>query len=115
MLNALRTLDVRGEYRDRHQGRWLRMLRLASDHAPEGHTELWVDEDTGRPAKVSFYVNEFVLFTTEFRYGGGAAEEDLPTETRTSFPESTRIIVNRVARRDLNLVLPAGVFQEGRR
>ena len=86
------------------------VLECINPEKPGDKALLWVSSRNWRVVQLSLFIKSFELARTQFRYPLGNRGELLPSETRTFFPMSKQVLINRILNYEVNTGLPSDIF-----
>ena len=86
------------------------LLEFTDPDKPGDKAHLWISHRDWRVVQLTFFMKSIELVRTQFRYPLGNRGRHLPIETRTFFPESRQILINRIMNYEVNTGLPSEIF-----
>ncbi len=109
-LGHLRPLEMQPQGRAFLLGDECHLIEFTDPDKPEDKAHLWVSPKNWRVLQLTFFIKSIELVRTQFRYDPGNPDRLLPIETRTFFPVSKRILINRIMNYEVNTGLPPEIF-----
>ena len=115
-LGHLRPLEMQLQGRAFLLGEECHLIEFTDPNKPEDKARLWVSPKEWRVLQLTFFMESIELVRTQFRYDPRNPDRPLPLETRTFFPVSKRVLINRIMDYKINTGLPSEIFEtpEGR-
>ena len=86
------------------------LIEFTDPHKPGDKAHLWVSPKDWKVLQLTFFMKSIELVRTQFRYTLGNRDRSLPFETRSFFPVSKRVFINRIVDYKINTGLPAEIF-----
>ena len=86
------------------------ILAFTDPDKPGDKALLWVSSRNWRVVQLSLFIKSFELARTQFRYAPKNKGGPLPSETRTFFPVSKQVLINRIMNYKINTGLPSEIF-----
>ena len=91
-------------------GKACHLIEFTDPHKPGDKAHLWVSPKDWKVLQLTFFMKSIELVRTQFRYTPGNSDRSLPFETRSFFPVSKRVFINRIMDYKINTGLPAEIF-----
>ena len=113
-LTRLRNLEMQLRDSAFLLGEECHVLEFIDPEKPGDKALLWVASRNWRVVQLSLFIKSFELARTQFRYPPGNRGGPLPSETRTFFPESKQVLINRMMNYEVNTGLPPEIFDAPR-
>lgn len=90
------------------------VLEGTSPDEPGTVVKLWISPTDWTVQQFTLIIKSLTLVNTQFKYppGGKRLTRFLPVETRSFFPLSKKVLINRIAGHQVNTSLPAGIFEK---
>ena len=116
-LGNLRDKELNLEAREVLRGKNCYVVACASPDEPGTLIKLWISPRDWTIQQFTLIVESLPLANTQFRYppGGNKRLRFLPTETRSFFPLSKKVLINRITDYRVNTSLPSDVFKNNER
>ena len=86
------------------------VLEFTDPDKPGDKALLWISPRNWRVVQLTLFMKSIELVRTQFRYPVGNRDRHLPIETRTFFPVSKQILINRIMNYEVNTGLPPEIF-----
>ncbi|MDE0684151.1 MAG: hypothetical protein OXI63_14630 [Candidatus Poribacteria bacterium] len=117
VLSALRRLseiELKLEAREVLLGQNCYVLACTSPDEPDTLIKLWISPTDWTVQQFTLIMKSLTLANTQFKYppGGKRRVRFLPVETRSFFPLSKKVLINRITDYRVNTRLPSAVFEE---
>ena len=109
-LARLRPLEMQLHNKAFLLGEECHLLEFTDPKKPEDKALLWVSPRNWRVVQLALFVKSFELARTQFKYPLGNRGRHLPIETRTFFPVSKRVLINRIMNYKVNAGLSPEIF-----
>lgn len=120
LLSALghlndKTLDMKG--RESLLGQNCYVLEGRSPDEPGTVVKLWISPENWTVQQFTLIIESLPLANTQFKYppGGKRRTRFLPVETRSFFPISKKVLINRITDYQINTDLPSEIFEKENR
>ena len=91
-------------------GKACHLIEFIDPHKPGDKAYLWVSAKDWKVLQLTLFMKSIELVRTQFRYTLGNRGRSLPFETRTFFPVSKRVFINRIMDYKINTGLPTEIF-----
>ena len=90
------------------------VLEFTSPDEPDAVIKLWVSRRNWTVQQFTLTIKTLTLATTQFKYppGGNRRIRFLPIETRSFFPLSKKVLINRITNYEVNTNLSSEVFEK---
>lgn len=115
LLSALGTLkDLNIELKDRESifGQKCYVLEISSAERPGELAKLWISQRDWRVAQFSIFMESLEIAVTQFKYRGVGRKHGLPIETRSFFPLTKQVLINRITDYRINTDIPPEIFKK---
>ena len=109
-LARLRRLEMRLESKAFLLGEECHVLAFTDPEKPGDKALLWISPKDWRVLQLTFFIKSIELAKTQFKYPLGNRRRPLPIETRTFFPVSKQILINRILNYEVNAGVPPDIF-----
>ena len=109
-IGHLRQLDMQMKDNVFLLGEECHVLEFIDPDKPEDKALLWISSRNWQVVQLSLFIKSFELARTQFRYAPEGRGGPLPSETRTFFPESKQVLINRMMNYEVNTGLPPEIF-----
>ena len=96
-LGNLKNLDMDLQGKDFILGQKCHVLEISSAERPGELARLWISPKEWRVQQFTISIASVELVTTRFRYPLDGRNRRLPLETRSIFPLSKQVLINRIA------------------
>lgn len=110
-LQAFSRSEVSLVGQERLEGVSYDVLEVTASDRPESRLRLWVDPRRVEITRLSIYIGDVEFARTQFFYSG-PRWKSLPVETRTLFPTTGVVLINRVVNYEVNVGLSDSLFEE---
>ena len=116
-LGHLKAITLKLEGRELLLGQNCYVLACTSPDEPGTVVKLWVSPTDWTVQQFTLIIESLTLATTQFKYppGGKRRVRFLPVETRSFFPLSKKVLINRVTDYQVNTSLPSEIFEKENR
>ena len=113
-LGNLRDKALNLEARETLRGQNCYVVACTSADEPGTVIKLWISPRDWTVQQFTLIMESLTLANTQFRYppGGDKRLRFLPMETRSFFPLSKKVLINRVTNYQVNTSIPSEVFKE---
>ena len=90
------------------------VLEFTSPDEPDAVIRLWVSRRNWTVHQFTLTIKTLALATTQFKYppGGNRRIRFLPIETRSFFPLSKKVLINRITNYEVNTNLSSTIFEK---
>lgn len=109
-LARLRRLEMQLEGKAFLFGEACHVLAFTDPEKPGDKALLWVSPQNWRVVQLTLFIKSIALVRTEFKYPVGNRGRSLPIETRTFFPVSKQILINRILNYEVNTGVSPDIF-----
>ena len=113
-LTRLRNLEMQLRDSALLLGKECHVLECIDPEKPGDKALLWVSHQDLTVLQLSLFIKSFELARTRFIYADGNSGSPLPIETRTFFPESKQVLINRMMNYEINTGLTPEIFDKPR-
>ena len=115
-LGHLRDKTLNLKERELLLGQNCYVLECTSPDEPETVVKLWVSPTDWTVQQFTLIIESLTLANTQFKYppGGKRRVRSLPVETRSFFPISKKVLINRIRDYQVNTRLPSEIFEESK-
>ncbi len=115
-LERLKTLDLQLQsHREPLHGQDCYVLEITTPEEPETQARLWISSRNWTVVQLTYFIKSIEFVRTQFHYVPGNKGSFLPVETRSLFPVSNRVLINRIANYEVNRGLPPELFERKNR
>ncbi len=111
-LGTLKDLDIELKNRESVLGQRCYVLEISSAKRPEESAKLWVAQRDWRVVQFSITMASLEIVVTQFKYAFAGRKRGLPVETRSFFPVTKRVLVNRITEYKINTDIPPEIFKK---
>ena len=117
-LGHLKRLEIQLQPREFLLGQRCHVLEVTDPDKPGDKAQLWISPRDWGVMQLTLFIKSVELVKTQFKYRPGKRGSQLPIETRSFFPASKQVLINRIADYRVNIALPSEIFdapEAGRR
>lgn len=116
-LARLSEIELVLEGREHLLGQNCYMLACTSPDEPGTVIKLWISPRDWTVQQFTLIMKSLTLANTQFKYppGGNRRVRFLPMETRSFFPLSKKVLINRITDYRVNTSLPSAIFEKKNR
>ena len=113
-LSHLKDKEINLKRRELLRGQRCHVLEVTSADDPDTVIKLWISSRSWTVQQFTLIINALTLSTTQFKYplGGNRRVRALPIETRSYFPLSKKVLVNRIMNHQVNTDISPEVFEK---
>ena len=111
VIGTLKDLELTLQANDFVLGQECYVLEVSSPERPDEVARLWVVPKTWRVLQFTISMASVDLAITRFKYPLEGRHRILPMETRSFFPLSNQVLVNRIASYQINTNLSPEIFE----
>ena len=113
-LGRLKGIELNLRRRESLLGQNCYVLECTSTEEPDTVMKLWISPKDWTVQQLTLIIKSLTLVTTQFKYppGGNRRVRYLPVETRSFFPLSKKVLINRITNYQVNINLSADVFEK---
>ena len=117
-LELLSTLDILKDYDLVLKGqeylgeKQCYVLEVSSPERPGENGKLWISPKKWQVMQFTISMVSIDTMVTRFTYPVAGRYQHLPIETRSFFPLSERVLINRITNYKVNIGLPAAIFEK---
>ena len=106
------TLNLKG--RELLLGQNCYVLECTKPDEQDTIIQLWISPKNWTVHQFRLIINSLTLVTTQFKYspGGKRSLRYLPVETRSFFPLSKKVLINRITNYQININLASDIFKK---
>ena len=87
------------------------VLEILDPDKPGDKAVLWIAPREWKVLQLTIFIKSIELTRTQFTYAPGNRGNPLPIETRSFFPVSNQILINRIRDYRINTGLPSEIFE----
>ena len=109
-IARLRDLDLQMKDSAFLLGEECHVLEFTDPDKPGDKALLWISPRNWKVGQFTLFMQSIELVRTQFKYPVGNRGRDIPIETRTFFPESKQILINRIMNYEVNTRLSPDIF-----
>ena len=116
-LGQLRDITLELEGREHLLGQNCYVLACTSPDEPGTVIKLWISPRDWTVQQFTLTMKSLTLANTQFKYppGGNRRVRFLPMETRSFFPLSKKVLINRITDYQVNTSLPSEIFEKAKK
>ena len=111
-IGTLKDLELTLEGNDFILGQECYVLEISSIERPDELARLWVAPKTWRVLQFTISIASIDMVMTRFKYPLEGRHRILPVETRSFFPLSKQVLINRIANYQINTNLSPEIFKQ---
>ena len=111
-LGTLKDLDIELKDRESVLGQKCYVLEISSAKRPEESAKLWISQRGWRVLQFSISMTSLEIAVTQFKYVGVGRKSALPVETRSFFPLTKQVLINRITDYEINTDIPPEIFKK---
>ena len=111
-LGTLKDLDLALQGKAMVRGQECHVLEVSSTERPEETARLWISPKDWTVRQFSISVASVEIIVTQFKHGRVGRQRTLPIETRSFFPLTKQVLINRITDYKINRRLPAELFEK---
>ena len=109
-LGRLKHLEIQLQGRELLLSERCHVLEVTNPDKPGDKAQLWISPRDWRVLQLTLFIKSVELVRTQFKYPLGKKGSQLPIETRSFFPASKQVLINRIADYRVNTRLPSEIF-----
>ena len=109
-LGRLKHLEIQLQGREFLLSERCHVLEITNPDKPGDKAQLWISPRNWRVLQLTLFIKSIELVRTQFKYAPGKRGSQLPIETRSFFPASKQVLINRIAEYRVNTRLPSEIF-----
>ena len=109
-LGHLKRLEMQTQGKKFLLGEECHLLEFTDPDKPGDKAHLWVSSRDWQVVQLTLFMKSIELARTQFKYALGNRDRPFPIETRTFFPVSKQILINRIVNYEVNTELPPDIF-----
>ena len=109
-LGRLKHLEIQLQGREFLLSQRCHVLEVTNPDKPGDKAQLWISPRDWRVLQLTLFIKSVELVRTQFKYPPGKRGSQLPIETRSFFPASKQVLINRIANYRVNIGLPSEIF-----
>ena len=111
-LGTLRNLDLVLQGKDFVLGQECHVLEISSPERPGELAKLWVSPKDWTVRQFSISMASLEMIVTQLKYARVGRKQILPVETRSFFPLTKQVLINRITNYKLNTGFPSEIFEK---
>lgn len=111
-LGTLKNLNLALENKDFVRGEECHVLEVTSPERPDELAKLWISPKDWTVRQFSIYMASIEMIVTQFTYERVSRRQFLPIETRSFFPLTKQVFINRITDYKVNRGLAAEIFEK---
>ena len=111
-LGTLKDLDVVLQGKAFVRGQECHVLEVSSIERPQEMAKLWISPKDWTVRQFSISVASVEMIVTQFKHARVGRQLILPIETRSFFPLSKQVLINRITDYKINSRLPSELFEK---
>ena len=111
-LGTLKDLDMVLRNKAFIRGQACHVLEISSTERPQELARLWISPKDWTVRQFSISMASVEMVVTQFEYGRVGRQQILPIETRSFFPLTKQVLINRIRDYKINTALPSEIFEE---
>ncbi len=111
-LERFKTLELQLQAnREPLRGQECYVLEITDSEKPGTLARLWISPRNWNVVQLTYFLNAIEFVRTQFHYAPGERGPFLPVETRSLFPASNRVLINRIANYEVNTGISPKLFE----
>ena len=115
-LERFKTLELQLQAnRESLRGQECYVLEITDSEKPGTLARLWISPRNWNVVQLTYFFNAIEFVRTQFHYAPGERGPFLPVETRSLFPVSNRVLINRIANYEVNTGISPKLFERKNR
>lgn len=115
-LKHFNTLELQLQAkRELRRGQKCYVLEITDAEKPEMQARLWISPRNWNVVQLTYFLNAIEFVRTQFHYAPGNSGSVLPVETRSLFPVSNRVLINRITNYEVNTGVSPELFERKNR
>ena len=115
-LKRFNTLELQLQAkRELRRGQKCYVLEITDAEKPEMQARLWISPRNWNVVQLTYFFDAIEFVRTQFHYAPGNSDSFLPVETRSLFPVSNRVLINRIANYEVNTGVSPELFERKNR
>ena len=113
-LSRLKDKKINLKGRESLRGQQCHVLEVTSVDDPDVVFKLWISSKNWTVQQFTLIIKSLTLSTTQFKYppGGNRQVRFFPMETRSFFPLSKKVLINRITNHQVNTDISPEVFEK---
>lgn len=111
-LGTLKNLDVVLRDKAFVRGQECHVLEISSTARPQELAKLWISPEDWTVRQFSISVASVEMVVTQFKHARVGRQQILPVETRSFFPLTKLVLINRITDYKINVGLPGELFEK---
>ncbi len=104
--------DLNLQARDFLLGQECYVLEIPDPDKPGDSVRLWISPQDWTVLQLTIFIKNMELVQTQFKHAPISRRYLLPVETRSFFPSSKQVLINRITNYEINTNLPETLFEE---
>lgn len=115
-LKRFNTLELQLQAkRELRRGQKCYVIEITDAEKPEMQARLWISPRNWNVVQLTYFLNAVEFVRTQFHYAPGNSGSFLPVETRSLFPVSNRVLINRITNYEVNTGVSPELFERKNR
>ena len=111
-LGTLKNLNLDLQRKDFIRGQECHVLEISSPERPNELAKLWISPKDWTVHQFSISMASIEMIVTQFKYARLNRKQILPIETRSFFPLTKQVFINRITNYKFNIGLPSEIFEK---
>ena len=111
-LGTLKNLNLALQRKDFIRGQECHVLEISSPERPNELAKLWISPKDWTVHQFSISMASIEMIVTQFKYARLNRKQILPIETRSFFPLTKQVFINRITNYKVNTGLPSEIFEK---
>lgn len=111
-IGKFEKLDVNLHAKEHLLGQECHVLEITDPDKPEDHMRLWISPQNWTVLQLTIFIKRTELVRTQFKHAPISKKYLLPVETRSFFPGSKQVLINRITDYKINTVIPSTLFEK---
>ena len=111
-LGTLKNLNLTLKPKDFIHGHECHVLEISSAERPDELAKLWISSKDWTVRQFSIYMASIEMIVTQFKHERVSRKQILPIETRSFFPLTKQVFINRITDYKVNSNVPSEIFEK---
>ena len=111
-IGKFEKLDVNLHAKEHLLGQECHVLEITDPDKPGDHMRLWISPQNWTVLQLTIFIKRTELVRTQFKHAPISRKHLLPVETRSFFPGSKQVLINRITDYKINTVIPNTLFEK---
>lgn len=111
-IGKFEKLDVNLHAKEHLLGEECHVLEITDPDKPGDRMKLWVSPENWTVLQLTIFIKRTELVRTQFKHAPISRKYLLPVETRSFFPGSKQVFINRITDYEINTAIPDTLFEK---